>query len=86
MFAAPLPALNVLGGRWAEPIMLTGALMAAYGLAFVAAEGFAPYGHFPWLTAAIFAVGVLLVALCPRDRARASANLMRSRLFGAYRG
>jgi Acyltransferase family len=86
LFAAPLPALNVLGGRWAEPIMLTGALMAAYGLAFVAAEGFAPYGHFPWLTAAIFAVGVLLVALCPRDRARASANLMRSRLFGAYRG
>jgi surface polysaccharide O-acyltransferase-like enzyme len=69
-FAAPLPALNVLGGRWAEPIMLTGASLAAYGLAFFAAEGFAPYGHFPWLTAAIFAVGVLLVALCPRDRAR----------------
>jgi Acyltransferase family len=71
VFAAPLPALNVLGVRGAEPIMLTGASMAAYGLAFFAAEGFAPYGHFPWPTAAIFAVGVLLVALCPRDRARA---------------
>ena len=28
LFAAPLPALNVLGGRWAEPIMLAGASMA----------------------------------------------------------
>jgi fucose 4-O-acetylase-like acetyltransferase len=69
LFAAPLPALNVLGARWAEPIMLAGTLMATYGLAFLAAEGFAPGGHFPWLTAAIFAAGVLLVALCPRDRA-----------------
>ena len=48
--------------------MLAGASMASYGLAFLAAEGFAPYGHFPRLTAVIFAVGVLLVALCPRDR------------------
>jgi hypothetical protein len=71
LFAAPLPAFNVLRSRWAEPIMLAGASMAAYGLAFLAAEGFAPYGHFPGLTAAIFVVGVLLVALCPRDRARA---------------
>ena len=67
------PALNVLGGRWAEPVMLAGASMAAYGLAFFAAEGFAPDGHFPRLTAAIFAVGVLLVALCPRDRVRVEA-------------
>ena len=71
LFAAPLPALNVLGSRRAEPIMLAGASMAAYGLAFFAAEGFAPYGHLPGLTAAIFVVGVLLVALCPPDRARA---------------
>jgi ABC-type multidrug transport system permease subunit len=70
LFAAPLPALNVLGGRWAAPIMLAGASMTAYGLAFFAAEGFAPHGHFPRLTTAMFAVGVLLVALCPRDRAR----------------
>ena len=41
--------------------------MSAYGLAFVAAEGFAPDGHFPWLTALIFAVGVLLVALRPAE-------------------
>ena len=33
--------------------------MASYGFALLAAEGFAPDGHFPWLTAAIFAVGVL---------------------------
>jgi hypothetical protein len=59
MFKAPLP------DRWAEPIMLAGAAMAAYGLAFVSAGGFAPDGHFPWLTGLIFAVGVLLVALRP---------------------
>jgi multisubunit Na+/H+ antiporter MnhB subunit len=59
MFATPLP------NRWAEPIMLAGAAMATYGLAFVAAGGFAPDGHFPWLTALIFAVGVLLVTLRP---------------------
>jgi surface polysaccharide O-acyltransferase-like enzyme len=64
-FAAPLPALNLVTGRWAEPIMLAGASLAAYGLAFVAAEGFAPYGNFPWPAAATFAVGVLLVALAP---------------------
>jgi hypothetical protein len=71
LFAAPLPALTVRGGRWSEPIMLAGASMAAYGLAFLAAEGFAPYGRFPWMTAAIFTAGVLLVSLCPRDDARA---------------
>jgi len=38
------------------------------GWRFFAAEGFAPYGHYPRLAAAIFVVGVLLVALCPRDR------------------
>jgi hypothetical protein len=42
--------------------MLAGAAMAAYGLAFVSAEGFAPNGHFPWVTALISAVGVVLVA------------------------
>ena len=64
-FAAPLPVFGTFKGRSAEPIMLVGAFLAAYGLAFVAAEGFAPDGHFPWLTASIFAVGVLLVTLCP---------------------
>ena len=65
-FAAPLGMLRTpLTDRWAEPIMLAGAAMAAYGLAFVAAEGFAPDGHFPWLTGLIFAVGVQLVALRP---------------------
>jgi surface polysaccharide O-acyltransferase-like enzyme len=65
-FAAPLGMLGTpLTDRWAEPIMLAGAAMAAYGLAFVSAEGFAPDGHFPWLTGLIFAVGVLLVALRP---------------------
>jgi surface polysaccharide O-acyltransferase-like enzyme len=65
-FAAPLPTLTMpLTGRWADPIMLAGAAMASCGLAFIAAEGFAPFGHFPWLTGLIFAVGVLLVALRP---------------------
>jgi surface polysaccharide O-acyltransferase-like enzyme len=68
VFAAPLVMVNTpLRDRWTEPIMLAGAAMAAYGLAFVAAEGFAPYGHFPWLTGLIFAVGVLLVAGQPRN-------------------
>jgi len=66
VFAAPLGMLGtLLTDRWAEPVMLAGTAMAAYGLAFVAAEGFAPDGHFPWLTGLIFAVGVLLVALHP---------------------
>jgi hypothetical protein len=64
-FAVPLPGLNAIPVRWAGPIMLAGAFMAAYGLSSIAADGFAPYGHFRWLTASIFAVGVLLVALCP---------------------
>jgi hypothetical protein len=51
--------------RWAEPVMLAGAAMTAYGLAFVAAKGFAPDGHFPWVTALVFAVGAVLVALRP---------------------
>jgi fucose 4-O-acetylase-like acetyltransferase len=63
VFAAPLPALKALTGRWAEPVMLAGASTAAYALAFVAAEGFAPDGHFPWPGAVIFAAGVLLVCV-----------------------
>jgi hypothetical protein len=62
-FAAPLPELAVPKGGWAEPVLLAGALMASYGFAVLAAEGFAPDGHFPWLTAVVFAVGVLLVAM-----------------------
>jgi surface polysaccharide O-acyltransferase-like enzyme len=72
-FAAPLPGVDVPRGRWAEPVMLAGALMASYGFAFLAAEGFAPDGHFPWLTAVIFAVGVLLVALRSQGHVRVEA-------------
>ena len=65
-FAAPLAMVGTpLTERWAEPVMLAGTAMAAYGLAFIAAEGFAPSGHFPWLTGLIFAAGVLLVASSP---------------------
>ncbi len=71
LFAAPLPTFGIpLADRWGEPFMLAGAAMAAYGLAFVAAQGFAPDGHFPWATAAVFAVGVLLVALRPTKVSR----------------
>ncbi|MBV8290642.1 MAG: acyltransferase [Mycobacterium sp.] len=66
LFAAPLTLISTpLTDRWAEPIMLAGAAMASYGLAFLAAEGFAPDGHFAWLTGLIFALGVMLVALGP---------------------
>jgi surface polysaccharide O-acyltransferase-like enzyme len=76
-FAAPLPGVSVPRGRWAEPVMLVGTLMASYGFAFLAAEGFAPDGHFPWLTAAIFAVGVLLVALRSKSRVHVEAVALR---------
>ncbi|WAC93767.1 acyltransferase family protein [Mycobacterium sp. Aquia_213] len=68
LFAAPLPLLGIpLPERWGEPIMLVGAVLAAYGLEFVAADGFAPDGRFPWVTAAVFAVGVALVAIRPKQ-------------------
>ena len=54
--------------------MLTGAAMAAYALSMVAAEGFAPDGHFPWLTAAIFAAGALLAAFRPAARSAPRAQ------------
>ncbi|CDO89055.1 hypothetical protein AWC29_21455 [Mycobacterium triplex] len=67
VFAAPLPLLGIpLPQRWAEPVMLLGALMAAYGLHYVAAVGFAPDGRLSWPTTVVFAVGVLLVALRPK--------------------
>jgi hypothetical protein len=45
--------------------MLTGAAMASYGLAFLAAQGFAPSGHYPWVTGLVFATGLVLVACRP---------------------
>jgi surface polysaccharide O-acyltransferase-like enzyme len=71
-FGAPLPTLGIpLAERWGEPVMLAGAAMAAYALAFIAAEGFAPDGHYPWITALVFTAGVVLVAFRPKvpDRA-----------------
>src|ERR1700758_5339183 len=74
-FAAPLPMLGIpLTGRWGEVFMLAGAAMAASGLHFFAYTGFAPDGHFPWVTAAVFAVGVLLVALRPTEVSRRSVD------------
>ncbi len=65
-FGAPLPTVGIpLTERWTEPVMLAGAAMATYGLAYVAAQGFAPEGHFPWLTGLVFTVGLVLVALRP---------------------
>jgi surface polysaccharide O-acyltransferase-like enzyme len=70
-FAAPLPMLGIpLAERWGEPVMLAGAAMAAYGLAFVAAAGFAPDGHLPLMITLVFAAGVMLVALCPKQVSR----------------
>ena len=66
-FAAPLPTLAVPVSRvWTGPALLTGVVMTAYGLGYLAAWGFAPDGQFPWLTGLIFAVGVMLAAVRPR--------------------
>ena len=74
--AAPLPMLGVpLTDRWGEVVMLAGALMAAAGLHLLAQGGFAPDGRFPWVTAAVFAVGVVLVALRPAKISQRSADL-----------
>ncbi len=73
--AAPLPMLGVpLNERWAEVVMLAGTLLAAGGLHWLAQAGFAPDGRFSWLTAAIFAGGVLLVALRPKEVSRRSLH------------
>ncbi|WIM89065.1 acyltransferase [Candidatus Mycobacterium wuenschmannii] len=75
VFAAPLPGAAVLARRWAEPAMVAGVVLASYGFSALAAAGFAPSGRFPGLTSAIFAAGVLLVAL--RSRAPAAATSLR---------
>lgn len=73
-FAVPLPMLGLpLTVRWSEPVTLTGAAIAAYGLAYFSVAGFAPAGRFPWAVALVFAVGVVLVAFGPAKR-RANAH------------
>jgi surface polysaccharide O-acyltransferase-like enzyme len=75
LFAAPLPTVGVpLTERWGEACMLAGAALAAAGLHFFAYAGFAPDGHLPWVTAAVFAVGVLLVALRPAKDGRRAVD------------
>jgi Acyltransferase family len=67
IFAAPLPMIGTpMTQRWAEPVMLGGAAMTSCGLAFLAAQGFAPDGRFAWVTAVIFGAGLVLVALRPQ--------------------
>lgn len=64
--ASPLPTVGVpLTERWTGPALVAGTAMAAYGLAYVAALGFAPDGRFPWISAVVFAAGLLLVAVNP---------------------
>lgn len=67
VFAVPLPTIGLpLGDRFAEAIMLTGAVLAAAGLHLLAQGGFAPNGRFSWPAAALFVAGVVLVAVRPR--------------------
>ncbi|MGZ4584046.1 MAG: acyltransferase family protein [Mycobacterium sp.] len=67
-FAVPLPTFGLpLGDRWAEAIMLTGAVLAAVGLHLLAQGGFAPDGRFSWPAAGVFAAGVVLVAVRPKS-------------------
>lgn len=69
--AAPLPMLGIpLRERWAEAVMLIGALLAAAGLHWLAQAGFASDGRFSWPTALVFAAGVGLVALRPKEMSR----------------
>ncbi len=74
-FAAPLPMPGVpLTDRWGEVCLLAGVALAAAGLHFFAYLGFAPDGRFPWLIAAVFALGVLLAALRPTKVGRRSPD------------
>jgi hypothetical protein len=74
-FAAPLPMLGIpLSHRWGEVVMLAGAAMVASALHFLAYGGFAPDGHLPFVTVAVFAVGALLVALRPTKVGRRSVD------------
>ena len=67
-FAVPLPTFGLpLGDRWAEALMLTGAVLAAVGLHLLAQGGFAPDGRFSWPAAGVFAAGVVLVAVRPKS-------------------
>lgn len=69
VFAVPLPTFGLpLGDRFAEAVMLTGAVLAAAGLHLLAQGGFAPNGRFSWPTAALFAAGVVMVAVRPKTR------------------
>lgn len=75
VFAAPLPMLGVpLSDRWAEVVMLAGAIVAAGGLSFLAAGGFAPDGRFAWQAVLPIAAGSALVALRPARVGRRSAD------------
>jgi surface polysaccharide O-acyltransferase-like enzyme len=77
-FAAPLPMLGMpFTARWGEVVMLAGAALAAAGLHFFAYAGFAPDGHFPWLTGLIFFVGLALVACRPTKVNQRSGNPAR---------
>ncbi|WP_156690173.1 acyltransferase family protein [Mycobacterium sp. Marseille-P9652] len=70
--AAPLPTFGIpVGERSAEVLMFAGALLSAAGLHWLAQGGFAPDGRFTWPTIVVFAAGVLLVALRPRNLGRA---------------
>ncbi len=78
-FAVPLPTFGLpLGDRWAEAIMLTGAVLAAVGLHLLAQGGFAPDGRFSWPAACVFAAGAVLVAGRPKAPAPVTdQNLQR---------
>lgn len=79
-FAAALPMPGVpLTERWGEACLLAGVALAAAGLHFFAYLGFAPDGRFPWLIAALFALGVLLAAVRPTKVGRRSPDPARAR-------
>lgn len=66
VFQRPIPALRVaLPESWSTPLLVVGTAAAGYSLLVISAHGFAPGGHLPASTVAVFAGGVGLIALSP---------------------
>jgi surface polysaccharide O-acyltransferase-like enzyme len=74
VFAHPLPTLDLgLPAGVGTPLLVAGAVAVAATLSRFAAYGFAPGGRLPMVSAAVYAVGIVLIGLGPvgsKTRAR----------------
>lgn len=72
--AAALPTVAIpVQGLLTEATLYAGTAACALALAMLSAQGFAPGGRLPVLTAALFAGGALLVAVRPRIAAQSQS-------------